>query len=167
MQRTSQQGLGHRIVTLTVVVFVVSQILACKPGKPFSHLQISGEIVLDNNEQKLIFAEPFKASKQVNDVCFGYYDNLQIQYVDNPPTFPDGKPLLITARLTDQAGKIIELNNISRNAPHYLCLTPMEYDWWISIYKTDIRFTELTVQSNRRINISKIEWEMHNAWDLK
>lgn len=41
---------------------------------------------------------------------------------------------------------------------------PKGGEWW---YKTDIKFVALTVQSNTKINISKIEWEMHNAWDMK
>lgn len=156
-----------RVATLTILVIVVVQILGCKPSQPFSYLQISGEIVLDSNEQRLVFAEPFKPSKQSNIVCFRYSEPLKVEYVDKPPKFPDGKPLLITAKLTDETGKIILLNNISRNGPDYLCLTPEEYKWWITTYKTDIQFTELSVQSNRTIKISKIEWEMHNAWDLK
>ena len=164
MRRDPLHGLRHRIATLIIVVIVVAQILACKPSDPFSYIQISGEIVLDTNEQKLDFVEPFKASKQVNEVCFEYSELLKVDYVDKPPVFPDGKPLLIVARLTDQSGSTRELNSIVRNRPGYLCLAPKGGEWW---YKTDVKFTALTVQSNRRISLSKIEWKMYNAWDMK
>lgn len=156
-----------RVATLVITAIALVQILACKPSKPFSYVQISGETVLDTNEQKFVFAEPFKPLKQVNDVCFWYSETMKVESVDKPPKFPDGKPLIITAKLADRTGKVIELSKITRNATDRLCLVPEDYNWWLSIYKTDIQLTELSVQSNRTIKISKIEWEMHNAWDLK
>lgn len=79
-------------ITLIFVCIIIAPLLACKPGNPFSYKQISGEIVLDTNEQKFEFVEPFKATRQSNNVCFRYSDPLKIEYVDKPPMFPDGMP---------------------------------------------------------------------------
>lgn len=155
------------MIKIVCLLFLLLCVSSCKPSNPFEYVQISGELIIDSDPQVLNFDRPFKPVKQVNEVCFQYDENVTIEYVTKPPTFPDGKPLLITASLTTQDERTIELNNITRNKEHYLCLTPKEYDWWISIYKSDINFIALTVRSNRKIKISKIEWETYNAWDLK
>ncbi len=140
---------------------------ACKPSNPFVHTPISGEIVIDNNEREFVFNKPFKPTKQVNEICFEYSENLKISQIESPPKFSDGNPLIITSYLVDQNGEKYQTTHIKRNRENYGCFTPENYVAWLDISKRNISFTKFFVHSNLKINISKIEWKSYNAWDFK
>jgi hypothetical protein len=85
----------------------------------------------------------------------------------DPPKFADGTPLLITSYLIDNRNEKLELNSITRNGENYFCFVPENYTEWLAISKKNASFVKLLVQSNRKINVSKIEWKTYNAWDFK
>lgn len=155
------------LVLCNLVVIASLFIVSCKPINPFSHTLISNNLVIDKVGQEIIFDKPFKPKKQVNKVCFDYFDKLKVLDISKPPVFPDETPLLITGYLVDKKGKRYDLDNISKNGTNYLCLTPEYTSEWLNIYKKDISFLKLYVSSNRKFNVSKIEWESYNAWDFK
>jgi hypothetical protein len=141
--------------------------VACKPSNPFIHIPISGEIVIGNNEQIIVFDKPFKPTKQVNEICFEYVGNLKIDAIEKPPLFADSTPLIITNYLVDNYNEKHELSNISKNLPNTLCFTPKNYGEWLNVSKKEVTFIKLIVRSNRKIDVSKIEWNSFNAWDFK
>lgn len=152
-----------RVLFLIVLLVVV----ACKPSNPFVHTPISDTIVIDDNERVIVFDKPYKPKKQVNEICFEYVDNLEIVAIEKPPLFADGTPLIITSYLVDHYNEKHELSNISKNAPNTLCFTPKNYGEWLDVSKREVTFVKLIVRSNRKIDLSKIEWNSYNAWDFK
>lgn len=154
-----------------VLVFFLALTLigfsTCKPSNPFIHTPISGEIVIDNNEREFVFNKPFKPTRQVNEICFEYSENLKIDQITSPPKFADGKPLIITSYLVDQNGEKYETTSITRNGENYICFTPENYVAWLDISKQNISFIKLFAHSNPKINILKIEWKSYNSWDFK
>lgn len=141
--------------------------LTCKLRNPISLLKISDEVRLDTVERRFIFDELFKPAKQVNLICFRYTDPLTVVHVDKPPLFSDGNPLIIRAYLKDQHDNLTVLDNISRNSPNYQCLSPDDYSSWLTISDSEVQFASLSVRSNRPIVVSRIEWESHDATDMK
>jgi hypothetical protein len=130
-------------------------------------MPISESTVINNNQKEFPFSKPFKPSKQVNEVCFHYSGFLKVNEITKPPQFADGTPLIITAYIVDQNNENLELNSITRNGDNLLCLGPGNYKEWLDISKMNTTFVKLPVQSNREINISKIEWKTYNSWDIK
>lgn len=155
-------------LSFSIILFIILSVSNCKPSDPFIHIPISGSTVIDANQKEFPFSKPFKPSKQVNEVCFEHAETLKLEeYSMNPPRFADGTPLLITAYLGDNRNERLELNKITRLVENYLCFVPENYNEWLAISKKDVSFLKLSVQSNRKINVSKIEWRTYNAWDIK
>lgn len=152
---------------LTILSLFVFQLIGCKPAEPFSYLPISDERWIGPAEQLIEFDKSFKPVKQVNEVCFAYSEETTIANITSFPVLSDHSEMRVSATLIDSAHNRTELEDITRNGPHYLCLAPSDYTAWLNISNTDVQFTVLIVRANRAIHIQKIEWKTYNAWDLK
>jgi hypothetical protein len=142
---------------------VLLNTFACEVNKRI-HTPISRETIIDTNEQEIVFDKPFKLKRQVVRVCFEYSDNLKISSYGDVPRFSDGTSLKLITSVVNQNGRKYELSKIGTSFENTICLEPELTDEWIFISKTKITFTKLLVYSNRKINISKIEWWEFNPW---
>jgi hypothetical protein len=153
------------LIAISLCFIMVSGAISCKPKDPFVTTPIIGPIVIDTAEQEIVFAQPYKPVKQVVKVCFAYADDLNAFPISKPPLFPDGVRLELTASIIDQHGSNYKLTHVENSVDNYYCISPRS-DAWLKISESDTTFLKLIVRSNRRINISRIEWVQYNALDL-
>ena len=113
--------------SILVIAFLTT--LTCKPRDPFVYTPISGVVVIDTLEHEFIFDKPFKPKKMVNKVCFEYSDELSALEISQPPKFPDGTELKLTATIVDQNGRNYELDDIENSVEGYLCIRHRSDDW--------------------------------------
>ena len=153
----------------SIILFILINALSCKPSNPYVRIPISGSTIIDTNQKEFQFSKPFYPSKQVNEVCIEYTGTLKYEekYSMNPPKFADGTLLLIKLYLVDNSNEKVELNKITSFGRNDLCFVPENYTEWLGISKKNASFVKLLVQSNRTINVSKIELKTFNAWDFK
>lgn len=157
-----RKGLILNLAFLPFLLFM----FACKTSDPFVSTPISDVVIIDTNEQEILFNKPFKPKKMVNKVCFEYSDKLIADKLGaKPPSFPDGSPLQLTAFVIDQNGKKYALDHIENSFENYHCILPQDKSW-LEISKTDATLVKLLVRSNRKINLSKIEWVSYDIWDI-
>jgi hypothetical protein len=157
-----------RLISLfnLVSLFVVISYFGCQKGNPFVHTKISEHVFIDSQEREFIFDQPFKPKKMINKVCFEYTDSLKPDKSGTKfPEFSDGTQLKLKAFVIDQNGKRYELNNIENAFDNYICVLP-ESESWRDISKTDTVFVKLLVHSNKKLNLSKIQWVSYNIWDI-
>jgi hypothetical protein len=139
---------------------------ACKTSEPFVYRTISKGAIIDTNEQEIVFDSPFKPKKMVNKVCFEYTDNLIADKSGTlSPKFPDGLPLQLNVFVLDQNGRKYALDHIENSFENYHCILPSDKSW-LEISKTNTTFVKLVVSSNRKINISLIQWVSYDIWDI-
>lgn len=156
-----------RICLTALLIAVMWLAFACKLGNPFVFTLIASQITIDQNEKEIVFNQPFKPTKQVNRVCFEYDERLNIGSIKEPPKFSDGTSLMLDLRLFDEQNVQYKFSKIGRNREKYICFVPEDYDQWLDIAEKEVTFVRMTVRCNQTLNISKIEWESYNAWDLK
>ena len=154
------------VILVSSSILLITLLSACNRGNPFVETPIIGQTVIDTYEQEFVFEKPFKPNKQVNKICFAHSDNLTVDSISEPPKFSDETPLKLTAFIVDQNGRKYELNDIENSVENYLCIVPSEYGEWLDISKTKIVFIKLVVSSNRKVNMSKIQWVGYNVWDI-
>ena len=150
----------------TAFLCAVFLFVSCKPTDPFDRTPISGNVILDTQGQEFVFERPFKPRKQVVKVCFEYSDDLNAFSISKQPAFRDGTFLKLTGSVVDAKGRTYELSHVANSVENYLCLTPELTDEWMHISKRDVAFIKLLVHSNRKINITKIQWVSFNIWDI-
>ena len=156
---------GRDFVVILTCCLILFTSFSCRFGPPFVATPITSNTVIDSEEKVFIFEKPFKPYKPINKVCFEYPDKLDATVISEPPKFPDGESLNITAYVFDQNGKRYELDYIENSVENYLCLRP-DYDGWLKISDKDVSFIKLTVKSNRRIRMSKIQWVSYHILDI-
>jgi hypothetical protein len=128
---------------------------------------ISGPTTVDQIEKEFAFEKPFTPAKQVNDICLAYVQRLEIKNVTDPPRFLDKTPWKLGMYLIASDGTKYAVDTIGRNRENYLCLHPRDYEEWLRISEKGVSFVKLSIQSNRKIDLTRIEWESYNAWDFK
>lgn len=153
-----------RLITI-ISLLIMLMTFACKAGNPFIQTPISGAMVIDTKEQVIVFDKPFKPKKMINKICFGYSDTLVAKSISEPPKFSDGTSLKLTAIVVDQNSKEYTLSYIENSPQGNLCIRPENEDWF-DVSKTNTTFIKLVVSSNRKINLSKIEWVSYDIWDI-
>ena len=158
--------LPTRVLFTSVLLSALLNIFACKPSNPFAYTPISGAVVIDTHEQEFIFDKPFKPKKMVVKICFEYSDKLTTREISQPPKFPDGTVLKLTASVIDQKGRKYELSQVANSVENYLCISPELTNEWMDISKTNTVFIRLLVYSNRKLNVSKIQWVSYDIWDI-
>ncbi len=158
------KSLSGLIIILVIASALVSS-LSCVRSNPFVKVNISGPIVIDEDEKKIVFVEPFIPRRQVVRVCFEFGENMVVHSVSEPPSFPDGTRLRLTATLIDIRERKYDLTHIAKSAQESLCISPELSDEWTNISKNKVSFVKLEVSSNRSIKIKRIEWVSFNSWD--
>ncbi len=161
------RSIENSVVTIILIaVPLLNQ--ACKPLNPFTYTPISKNVVVDSNRQALVFDSPFLPRKQVNDVCFNYKGDLRIpRYISEPPEFTDGVALKLDVILVEESGKHYKADKTTENGPNYLCFAPSNHEEWLKISEKNVKFVKIFLSSNRKLEVSKIEWKSYNAWDFK
>lgn len=162
---------GERGIVVFVCLFASSVVMcsvltSCKPTDPYSRTSISGARTIGPIEQEILFEPPLKPVKQANEVCFHYIEQTDTSNIDALPKRPDSSNLMIEATLIDDAGNRTELGKNGINGPNIICRVPIDYNHWLDISKSNVKFVKLIVRSDRPVELSKIVWVGYNAWDL-
>lgn len=160
-----QKHMRHALFTAVLGALFLGS--SCKPLDPYTYVSVTGPITIGEQATEVVFQKPFTPKKQVNELCLVYDERLKIVSVPQPPVFPDGTPWVVSVKLFESSGKLHELNSITRNQEGYVCYTPENYVEWIRVSKQDIEFSRISLASNEKMDLKKIEWKTYDSWDLK
>lgn len=158
------------LTTLAVlaVIFIINSVIDFyRMRNPYSRVDISNPISVDENWKQINLAEHFKPYKKKQEICVEFSEAVLKEPYVWKPKLKNGVFVTLEVQVIDERGNTFDFNKVGSLSEKQMCFIATNGDGWDDILPKDRNYESVKVRSDYPINLSKVEWYGYNPQDRK
>lgn len=134
---------------------------------PYSRVEITNQISIDEDWKQIDLAEHFKPYKKIQRICVEFSETVLKEPYVWKPKLENGIFVTLEVQATDERGNTFDFNKVDSLGENRMCFTATNGDGWDDILPKDRNYQSVKIRSDYPTTLSKVEWYGYNPEDRK